>query len=106
MTFEEIVNKVRNKFKNANTEDINEKIAIQINLEGKSANGIFYIEVKNGQVSVEPYEYNDRNAVITTNQTNLLKLMDGKISLAEAQSSGKIYIDGETSAVIAIIELI
>ena len=39
-------------------------LAVQINIEGEE-NGVFYVEVKDGRISVEPYEYYDRQCAVT-----------------------------------------
>mgnify|MGYP002621848181 CR=1 FL=1 len=106
MTYEQIVAKVKEKFDGANASKIDGVKALQINIEGKNVNGIFYIEVKDHQVNVEPYDYYDRNAIVTTNPTNLLKVLDGKLSAKEAYKSGKITVDGDLDAVLTVLKLV
>ena len=105
MTYEQVVAKVRAKFKNADASSIDGVVALQINLEGKNVNGIFYIEVKDHNVNVEPYEYYDRHAIVTVNPTNLLKLVDGKLDPIEAYTKGKVMVDGDAGAVLTVINL-
>ncbi len=106
MTYEQVVSKVKAKFKNVDASSIDGVVALQINLEGKNVNGIFYIEVKDHNVNVEPYEYYDRHAIVTVNPTNLLKLIDGKLDPVEASNKGKVAIDGDAGAVLRVIELV
>lgn len=105
MTYEQVVSKVKEKFADADASKIDGVVALQINLEGKNTNGIFYIEVKDHSVNVEPYDYHDRNALVTVNPTNLLKLLDGKLDPVEAYNKGKVQIDGDAGAVLAVINL-
>ena len=63
MTYEEIVEKVRNDYENADARAIFEHIAIQFNIKGEGA-GIFYIEVADRNVCVEPYDYYDKDALV------------------------------------------
>ncbi len=105
MTYEQVVSKVKDKFADADASNIDGVVALQINLEGKNANGIFYIEVKDHKVNVEPYDYHDRSALVTVNPTNLLKLLDGKLDPVEAYTKGKVQIDGDAGAVLAVINL-
>lgn len=105
MTYEQIVAKVKEKFAEADASAINGVVALQINLEGKNTNGIFYIEVKDHKVNVEPYDYHDRSALVTVNPTNLLKLLDGKLDPIEAYTKGKVAIEGDADAVLAVINL-
>jgi putative sterol carrier protein len=106
MTYEQVVAKVKAKFANADAGAIDGVVALQINLEGKNVNGIFYIEVKNHNVNVEPYDYYDRNAIVTINPTNLLKLLDGKLDPVEAYTKGKVVVDGDVNAVLTVINLV
>lgn len=105
MTYEQVVAKVKDKFANADASAIDGVVALQINLEGKNTNGVFYIEVKDHNVNVEPYDYHDRSALVTINPTNLLKLIDGKLDPIEAYTKGKVAIDGDAGAVLAVISL-
>ena len=105
MTYEQVVAKVKDKFANADASSIDGVKALQINLEGKNVNGIFYIEVKDHNVNVEPYEYYDRNAIVTVNPTNLLKILDGKLDAVEAYTKGKVTVDGDVNAVLEVINL-
>lgn len=105
MTYEQVVAKVKDKFANADASSIDGVKAIQINLEGKNVNGIFYIEVKDHNVNVEPYDYYDRNAIVTVNPTNLLKILDGKLDAVEAYTKGKVTVEGDLGAVMEVINL-
>ena len=81
MTFNELVTKVRNM---AAQVDVSNRdfLAVQINITGKDP-GVFYVEVKDHRINVEPYDYHDRNCAITINMTNFNKLIDGKLTLIE-----------------------
>ncbi len=105
MTYEQVVAKVKAKFQDVNADNMDGVVALQINLEGKNTNGIFYIEVKDHNVNVEPYEYYDRHAIVTVNPTNLLKLLDGKLDPVEAYNKGKVTVDGDVNAVLTVINL-
>ena len=60
MTYAEFFYEIKNKFMGADLSDITEHLAFQFNIEDEEAGGIFYVEVKDGVLSVEPYEYFDR----------------------------------------------
>lgn len=105
MTYESIVQTVREKFSNVDVSSVPGTLAFQFNVEGK-AEGIFYVEIKNGEVHVEPYEYYDRNAIIIINGTNLLKLINGKLDPVVAFTTGKIKVEGDTGAALELIKFI
>lgn len=106
MTYEQIVAKVKTKYANVDASKIDGTLAIQVNLVGKNTEGIFYIEAKDGKVNVEPYDYHDNKAVVTVAPTNLMKLIDGKMNPVVAYTTGKVSIDGDPGAVLALIELL
>lgn len=51
--------------------------------------GIFYVKVKDGQLSVEPYEYYDRDAVFIATAKVFTKLIEGKLNPVVAFTTGK-----------------
>lgn len=93
MKFMEVVEKVRNI---ASGVDASNRgfLAVQINLIGKEA-GVFYVEVKDGRINVEPYDYHDRNCAITMSLTDFNKLIDGKLDPVLAFTTGKLKVDGD-----------
>lgn len=104
MTFNEILKKVRDKaaVTDASGTDF---LAVQINLTGKNG-GVFYVEVKNGNISVEPYEYIDRNCAITIEPANFVKLMDGKLDPVAAYTTGKLKVDGDLGKALEFAKVI
>lgn len=106
MTYESVVETTRNRFANVDVSSVQGTLAFQINIEGKAASGIFYIEIKDGKVNVEPYEYYDRNAIFHINATNFIKLISGKLDPVLAFTTGKLKIDGDINAALEIIKFI
>ena len=106
MTYESIVEAARNKFSDVNVSSVQGTMAFQINIEGKAASGIFYIEIKDGKVHIEPYEYYDRNAILTVNATNFTKLINGKLDPVIAFTTGKLKVDGDVNAALEMIKFI
>lgn len=106
MTYESIVEAARNKFCDINVSSVQGTMAFQINIEGKAVNGIFYIEIKDGKVNVEPYEYYDRNAILIMNGTNFIKLINGKLDPVIAFTTGKIKVEGDINAALEMIKFI
>ena len=93
MKFTDIVEKERNI---ASGVDASNRgfLAVQVNLTGKEG-GVFYVEVKDGKINVEPYEYNDRNCAVTMSLTDFNKLIDGKLDPVLAFTMGKLKVDGD-----------
>lgn len=93
MTYEEIVERVRDDYENADARAIYEHVAIQFNIEGEGA-GIFYIEVSNRKVCVEPYDYYDKDALVVITSEALLAISDGTMTNEEALEQGFIKLYG------------
>lgn len=93
MTYEELVLKVREAYEDADAREIYDHIAIQVNVEGEAA-GAFYVEIANRQICVEPYDYYDRDGLITTTAETIMKLVDNKVSFMEAMMSGELNVVG------------
>lgn len=106
MTYEQIIEKVKEKYADVDASAIDDTAAIQINLVGKNTEGVFYIEAKDGKVNVEPYDYHDNKAVVTVAPTNLMKILDGKLKPVIAYTTGKVSIDGDTGVVLQLINLV
>ena len=83
MNYEQVVDAFRERFKDTDVSSVPGTLAFQINMTG-NPHGIFYIEIKNGEVHIEPYEYYDRNAILTASASNLLKLINGKLDRSNA----------------------
>lgn len=105
MTYESIVEAVRKKFSDVDVSSVPGTLAFQFDIEGK-AEGIFYVEIKNGELHVEPYDYHGRNARIIMNGTNLMKLINGKLDPVLAFTTGKLKVDGDVSAAMELIKFI
>ncbi len=93
MKFETILEKVR---KMAAETDVSgtDFLAVQINLTDCDP-GVFYVEVKDHKVSVEPYDYHDRNCAITMKSDDFNKLISGKLDPIAAFTVGKLKVDGD-----------
>ena len=105
MTYESIVAAARKKLSKADVSSIPGTLAFQVDVEGK-AEGIFYTEIKDGQLHVEPYDYHDRNARLIINGTNLMKLVNGKLDPVLAFTTGKLKVDGDTNAAMELIRFL
>ncbi|MCI8371724.1 MAG: SCP2 sterol-binding domain-containing protein [Lachnospiraceae bacterium] len=93
MTFEEFFKEVKERFMDADVSQVTEHLAFQFNITGE-AEGIFYAEVKDGTLSVEPYEYYDRDAIFICSADTLRKIADGKTDPVKAFTFGKLKVQG------------
>ena len=94
MTYAEFFYEIKNRFMGADLSDIKEHLAFQFNIEDEEAGGIFYVEVKDGELAVEPYEYYDRDAMFTATPDTFLKIAEGKIDPIWAFTVQKLKVEG------------
>ena len=80
MTFAEKFNSLKSAFEKANTKKFNADFAVQITMTDEDCGGTFYIEYKNGNYSVEPYDYYDNNAYVNASAASVAKLAKGTVA--------------------------
>lgn len=105
MTFEEVFGQAKELFAGADVSSIKEHLAYQFNVTGDGA-GTFYVEVKDGQLYVEPYDYNDRDAGFTAKADVFFKIVQGKLDPVFAFTTGKLKVDGSIDRALKIKEII
>lgn len=103
MTVESLIEKLRTQF---GSKEINYPglLAIQVNIT--DPDGVFYVEVKENKVAIEPYPYNDRHAEITVSMDNFVKLLDKKLDPVFAFTTGKLKVNGDVGKVVELTKLI
>lgn len=76
------------------TSKLTQPFAVQINMVNKDCGGAFYVEFKSGNLSIEPYDYNDRDAMLTLMMGDIAKLAEKKLDPGKAVENGKISYEG------------
>ncbi len=94
MRYEELVQAVKDSVKSAKVSKTVGHIAFQFNVEGE-AEGAFYLEIDNGKINVEPYEYYDRNVIIVTSAEVIMQMIAGSINARGAYANGMLRAYGE-----------
>lgn len=93
MTYEEIVRLVRDAYENADARNIFEHIALQVNMTGEGG-GVFYIEAAERAITVEPYDYYDKDGQITISSDTVIAMATGKMHYTEAKELGLLKSEG------------
>ncbi len=101
MTYHELVKKVQTALAKADASKIQDHIAVQVNVTGE-AEGAFYMEISGGVLYVAPFDYNDRDALLTADGADILNVAQGKISLEAAIAEGKVAHEGNYDKVLAL----
>lgn len=106
MTYADFFYEIKNKFMGTDVSDIHEHLAFQFDIEDEEAGGIFYVEVKNGQLFVEPYEYYDRDAKFISDPDTFMKIAEGKLDPVMAFTIQKLKVEGNIDKVLRLKEII
>lgn len=106
VTVNDVVAKVYSRIdkKAAKTISANGKAAVDIKLYG-SFEAHMYIEVKNGNVSVEPYDYIEKDLEVAVPVDVAVAIADGKLSVKEAVENGSLYVFGNVQFALKFAEL-
>lgn len=105
MTFEAMFAKVKELLSGADVSGIGEHLAYQFNITGE-AQGIFYVEVKDGLLHVEPYSYHDRDAAFTCSAETLFKIASGQSDPVGAVFLGKLKVEGNIDKALKLKSLL
>lgn len=105
MTYAELFADVKNRFMEADVSGVTEHLAYQFNITGE-AEGIFYVEVKDGGLYVEPYEYFDRDAIFICDADTLLKIAEGKLDPIMAVTLQKLKVEGNIDKALKFKDLV
>ena len=105
MTYQEMFGRVEQLLAAADAGGIGEHLAFQFNITGEGA-GAFYLEVKDGAVVVQPYEYHDRDALFTCSAETLFKIAQGKTDPVAAVMLGKLRVEGSIEKALRLKQLL
>lgn len=106
MTYADFFYDIKGRFMGADVSDIHEHLAFEFDIEDEEAGGAFYVEVKEGQLYVEPYEYYDRDAMFICTPEVLLKIADGEMDPVAAFTAQKLRVEGNIDKALRLKEII
>ena len=105
MSYEQIVQEVKQRFSGTDVSGITDHLAYLFNITGEGA-GSFYVEVKEGNLYIEPYEYYDRDAIFTCNADIIFKMIEGKTDPVAAFTLQKLKVDGDIGKALRLKDII
>ena len=106
MTFADFFYEIKGKFMGADVSDIHEHLAYQFNIEDEEAGGAFYVEVKDGVLYVEPYEYYDRDAMFISTPEVFTKIAEGQMDPVWAFTTQKLKVEGTIDKALKLNDII
>ncbi len=96
MLYEELVANVKKATEKLRVSKTIGHVAFQFNIEGE-AEGAFYLEISDGKIYVEPYEYYDRDIIIVTTAHVVMQMLEGNLLPRAAYSNGQLNAYGDVS---------
>ena len=105
MTYEEVVAKLKDAYGKYDASKVKEHLAIQFNVRGE-ADGALYLEVLNGKIYVEPYEYYDRDILVTISAQNLIAIAEGKLDIVDAYNENKLSAEGDLGKALLLKDIV
>jgi putative sterol carrier protein len=104
MKFETILSMAREMAAKADISGI-DFMAVQIDIGGEQP-GVFYVEVKDGRISVEPYEYYDRQCRIQISGEDFNLLLQGNLDPVKAFEAGRLKVEGDLDKALVFADLV
>ena len=94
MTYEEIVAAVKKHYRSAKPANADDRAAVQFDITGEGE-GAFYVEVADGKINVEPYEYYEHDIKVVATADALMEILEGKTDIINANLTGRIHAEGD-----------
>lgn len=104
LTVDDVVAKLTKKLDKKAAAKIVGKAAADIKLYG-TFEAHMYIEVKDGNLTVAPYDYIERDIEVAISVENALAIVEGKLTLADALADGRLYVFGNVGIAAKLAKL-
>ncbi len=83
-----------------------EHFAIQLRLSDDDCAGILYVEVKDKQLFVEPYDYYDNDVDVLSNLKDIKAIFGRRLNVQNSIDSGRIIVTGNVTGFIDFVNSI
>ena len=103
MNFNEAFESLKEQFINKDVSNI-ENLAFEFRV--KEPEGVFYAEVKNGKLSIEPYNYYDNNCVFIAKHEVFRKIINQELSPVSAYLTKRLRVDGDLGKAMILEKII
>ena len=105
MTYEEIFGASKQEFMKNDVSHLKGHLAVQVDITGEGE-GAFYIELKDGELHVEPYEYYDRHVKLIASGKDFLKIARGELNAVAAYTTGRLHVEGDLGKALELQQII
>lgn len=97
MTFNKNFTDLKKMILKADAKKLEGQFAFQFSIEG-DGEGVFYFELKDGALFVEPYTYDNCTATFKATAATFKALLGGKVSAADAIAKGDLKVEGNAQS--------
>ena len=98
MNFEEIFNQMKDYFEAKDYTSFGSGVySYEFDITGEGA-GKFYIEVRDGSLAIQPYDYKNSTCSFVINSMHLRKLIEHTLGPVAAYATGRLRVKGDVSA--------
>lgn len=105
MTFIEKFDALKAKYGKIDESKLGNSFAIQVEMTDDDCGGIFYVAYVNSVFSIEPYDYHDNTAAITTSSKVLENILSGKADPVAQFLTGKLKVKGNLDHALMLVNL-
>lgn len=105
MNYEQIVELAKKSLDEAAAKEIKESTAVEFDIYGEGE-GAFYVQISDGKLLIEPYEYYDRDAKIIITGDELEKIIKGEKTPEQSIGEGIMMLEGDANAAIRLFSLV
>lgn len=106
MTYAEFFSQIKAKFSKTDVSGIHEHLAYQFHIEDEEAGGIFYVELKDGKLHIEPYEYYDRHACFIARPEILMNIAEGKADPVKEYLEHRLRVEGNIDKALKLKDIL
>ena len=96
MTFECLFATIKEKLALADACYISGHVALEFQVRGE-AKGMFFVEITNGSIRIEPYNYHDRDVSFAADADTYLEILNGELNPKIAFAVGRLKVYGDMS---------
>mgnify|MGYP003294770703 CR=1 FL=1 len=105
MTFIEKFDALKAKYGKIDESKLGDSFAIQVEMTDDDCGGIFYVAYVNSVFAIEPYDYHDNTAAITTSSKVLENVLSGKADPVAQFLTGKLKVKGNLDHALMLVNL-
>lgn len=107
VTAEEMCAKLKKLINNEKVAAVKTNVAVDVEVWGceNDSKCHLYIEIKDGVLDVQPYDYNECSFEAYISYENMIKLLDGKFTIKDAVANGALNANGNIPAALAVASI-